>query len=75
MNKLLKIQRRKASRFLRAHVSGQNSDKDERASKERVKRQLHGAVFAIGRAPGGDEKILWNNDELVKDEEEKQIRA
>ena len=57
------------------HVSGKNTDEDERPTEERIKSQLHRAIFLIGRSEDRDEKIFRNDHDLIEDKEQKQIGA
>src|SRR5208282_828942 len=55
--------------------SGDQADQDHRAADKRIKHQFHRAVFTLGGSPAGDEKVLWNDGQLVKDEEQKEVEA
>ena len=56
-------------------VSGKDPDENKRAAEERIKRQLHRAVFLVGRPPDRDEEIFRDDHQLVKNKEEKEISA
>src|SRR5438477_530714 len=69
LRELLKIERSSG------HVRGDDSDEDERASEEGIKRELHRAVLLVRRSPDRDQEIFWNDHELVEEEEEEEIGA
>ena len=56
-------------------IGGDESDEDHGGADEGVDGKLHGAVFAAGRAPDGDEEVLGDDDDLVEDEEEEEVVA
>ena len=56
-------------------IGGDDGEEDKRAAQERIERQLHRAVFLVGRSPDRDEEILRHDHQLVEDEEQKQIGA
>ena len=43
--------------------------KDQRAAKEGIERELHRAVFFVGRSEDRDEKIFRDDDQFVENEE------
>ena len=45
------------------------------AAEEGVERQLHRAVFLVGRTPDRDEEIFRDDNELVENEEQEKIGA
>src|SRR6476620_7373523 len=57
------------------HGGGKNANEHESADREGIKRQLHRAVLLVGRSPDRDQKIFWDDDEFVEDEEKKKIGA
>ena len=59
----------------RGHISGEQSDEHHGRADEGVERQLHGAVLAARGAPDGDEEILGNDGDFVKDEEQEKVAA
>ena len=56
-------------------VNGEDADEDERAAKEGIERQLHRAVFLVGRSPDRDQEIFRHDDQLVENEEKEEIGA
>ena len=56
-------------------VNGKDPDENERAAEKGIKRQLHRAVFLVGRSPDRDEEIFRHDHQLVENEEEKEIGA
>ena len=57
------------------HVGDENADENERAAEEGIERQLHRAVFPVGRSPDRDQEIFRHDHEFVENEEEEQIGA
>src|SRR5947207_2627229 len=57
------------------YVDRDDTDQSERPTEEGIKRQLHRAVFLVRRTPDRDEEVFRHNDQLVEDEEEKQVGA
>ena len=56
-------------------VGGEQADEHHGRADEGIERELHGAVFAARGSPDGDEEILGNDGDFVKDEEQKEIAA
>ena len=56
-------------------VNGDDADEDQRAAEEGIERQLHRAVFLVRGTPDRDEEIFRHDDQLVEDEEQKEIGA
>jgi len=56
-------------------VGGDDPKKNERAAKKRIQRQLHRAIFLVGRAEDRDQEILGDDDQLVEKKEEEEIGA
>ena len=56
-------------------VGREDADENERAAEEGIERELHRAVFLVRRSPDRDEEIFRDDDELVENEEQKQIGA
>src|SRR5438045_8509017 len=59
----------------RGDIGGDDPKKDQYATEEGVKRQLHRAVVLVSRTPDGDQEILRDNDQLIKHAKQKQISA
>src|SRR5204863_1088267 len=49
--------------------------KNERSAKKRIERQLHRAVFLVGRTKDRDQEIFRDDDQLVEKKEEEEIGA
>src|SRR4051812_39853178 len=71
LRELLEIERVTSS----CYVNGDDADEGERSAEERIERQLHRAVFLVGRTPDRDQEIFRDDDQLVEDKEEKEIGA
>src|SRR4051812_33724084 len=59
----------------RNDIRRDQADKNHRAANEGINRQLHRAVFLVGRAPDRDEKIFWDDRQFVEYEQQEQIEA
>src|SRR3954467_9187790 len=79
----LKLLRKRKLRELRQIKGFRSTDNESRnhhyqhhrAADEGVERQFHGPIFAIGGSPDGYQKILRDNREFIKDEEQKEIET
>src|SRR5262249_24744539 len=59
----------------RDDVSGDNPHQYHGAPDKGVKGELHRAIFATPRTPNRDDKILRNDRNFIKDEQQEQVEA